>query len=132
MALMDKHKQVKRQRLDRICEGLREDSGGVSASGGRGEGSRPQTAGKRASCLFKRRQGPAAAPGPSRAMLMRLVLVGRPSKQPRAIGGPPWGRVWAWRTAGIQPASPEQADKPGRKRAREGRVGGRKTGSQTS
>lgn len=101
----------------------RDESGGVSGdsgeSGGRGEGSRPQTVGKRASCLFKRRQQPTAAPGPSRAMLMRLVLVGRPSKAPRAIGGPPWGRVWAWRTAGIQPASREQADKRGRKRARE-------------
>lgn len=37
-------------------------------------------------------------------MLIRLVLVGWPSKEPRVIGGRPWGRVWAWRTAGIQPA----------------------------
>lgn len=43
-------------------------------------------------------------PRASQAMLMRLVLVGRPSKEPFVIGGRPWGRVWAWRTAGIQPA----------------------------
>lgn len=54
-----------------------------------------------------------------------------------ALKGPPCD----WRPAvgeglGVEdswdPASPEQADKRGRKRAREGRVRERKTGSQTS
>lgn len=58
------------------------------------------------------------AQGLSQAMLMRLVLVGRPSKEWRVIGGRPWGRVWAWRTAGIQPAQ-RRLTREGEKRASE-------------
>lgn len=78
--------------------------------------------GKRASCLFKKRQQPKPPSASASAMLMRLVLVGWPSMELLVIGRRPWGRGWAWMTAGIQPAKSRLTEREGEKKSDRGRV----------
>ncbi|CDQ79709.1 unnamed protein product [Oncorhynchus mykiss] len=57
MALMDKHK-VKRQRLDRICEGKEPWYHSAALNVPRNSWVAAVATGKRASCLFKKQQQP--------------------------------------------------------------------------